>query len=290
MIKKILILSISGLLMIFNSFIIHAQEIKKNAYKIIESQNLAALEKSVATADQNSLVIFDVRSVLINEQDLILQPAYKKHFKEIKKKITAHLSTKEAEELYSIVLAQKKFALIDKKILEIFASLQTKKIKFIALTSGSTGKFGFIENLEDLRIKILKNLGIDFSVSYPNLESLTLDNIYNSANSKTPMYKNGILFASKVAKGTVLKEFYDQQKIKVRKIIFIDNQLKNLYSVGEFCKQANINFTGIHYTNIAHQKIAPLNEKIVNYQFEVLQQQAKWISDQEANQLLLLKK
>ena len=209
---------------------------KKIENDITENSDITILKELLKKADKNTLVIFDVRTVLVVEQDAILQPAHKKRFKQFKAKIDAKLSKEKSEELYSIILSQKKLELVDEKILEIFALMRAKEVKFIALTSGRTGRFGIIDKREDLRIKLLKDLGIEFNDSYPNIKP-TIFNEIAVIKSEPSMYKDGILFASKAKKGIVLKEFYNKEKITANKIIFIDNQIKNLLSVGEFCMQ-----------------------------------------------------
>jgi len=285
MIKKMILLIITLLMVTINTTYGHKSEMK-NMYNVIESQDLTALEELIKEADENTLVIFDVKSVLIVERDALLQSAHKMRFKELKSKMNNNISKEKAEELHSIILSQRKFELVEKKLPKIFANMRAKNVKFIALTSGRTGKFGIIEKREDLRIKILKGLGIDFSTSYPNIETIIFPQVTINDKIELPMFKEGILFASKTNKGNVLKEFYQQEKIKVNKIIFVDNLIKNLNSVGEFCKEANISYVGIHYTNILNRKASYLDEKIANYQLEILIKQNKWLSDREARQAI----
>jgi len=290
MIKKILKSLITVFLLIIYASQAYSQKMqKKIENNITENSDITILKELLKKADKNTLVIFDVRTVLVVEQDAILQPAHKKRFKQFKAKIDAKLSKEKSEELYSIILSQKKLELVDKKILEIFALMRAKEVKFIALTSGRTGRFGIIDKREDLRIKLLKDLSIEFTDSYPDIKPTIFDEIAVS-KSEPSMYKDGILFASKAKKGTVLKEFYNKEKINANKIIFIDNQIKNLLSVGEFCMQKKINYRGIHYTNVALRKIPLIDEKIVDYQFKVLLEQGKWISDKEAREDLSLSK
>ena len=281
MFKKLFIIYLIAL-----NFQTHTYAVTMN---IIENHDFTNLETIVDNSDENTLVIFDVKTVLITAKDLILSPIYKTQFKKLKEEMNAHLSQERIEILYGILLAQQKSELVEGKILEILTKIKSKNIKSIALTSGKTGKFGYIKKREDLRINVLKELGIDFSFSYPTIETITFNNITNINVSRPPMYKKGILFTSNAEKGIVLKEFYNKEKIFPKKIVFVDNQLKNLHSVGKFCQAANIEYIGIHYTNVVNRKILPLNEKVAKYQFEILAKENKWLSDAEAMRALSIK-
>lgn len=137
---------------------------------------------------------------------------------------------------------------MDPNILNILADIQSKQIKAIALTSGYTGKFGYIEKREDLRIEKLKEVGISFKDSFPEIEPIIFDNIKKADPKHYPMFKEGIVFACRLPKGEVLQSFLTQAKFTPKKIIFVDNKLKNIKSVQEFCENAKIDFHGFHYT------------------------------------------
>jgi hypothetical protein len=59
-------------------------------------------------------------------------------------------------------------------------------------------------------------------------------------------YKNGILFINLGAsKGEILKKFFDKTGKNPNKIIFIDNNKKNIVAMGDMCKREKLSFVGV---------------------------------------------
>ena len=120
--------------------------------EVVETSTLKQLKPILKQANQETLVIFDVDHVLIMPTDdyTLSRPLYrKKLWEKLKKK----LPEEKSEYLFSIVVSQAKWKLVDNNILQIINHLNYNKIPTIALTSLNTGKLGIINNREDLRIK-----------------------------------------------------------------------------------------------------------------------------------------
>ena len=210
--------------------------------QIRETTSFEAIESAIKEGDKDTLVIFDVKSVLIlpqpKESDLL-----------------AEYSPGGREKLYSKILISSKAVLVDPNILNVLATIKAKKIKSIALTSGYTGRFGDIEKREDLRIQKLKEVGVNFNNSFPEIKPIIFKNIKNANPKHFPMFKEGIVFTCRLPKGEVLQEFLNQANFKPKKIIFVDNTLKNIKSVQEFCQNAKIDFYGFYYTWVNGTKV-----------------------------------
>lgn len=103
-----------------------------------------------------------------------------------------------------------------------------------------------------------------------------------------PIFQDGVIFAAKKPKGKVLSKFLKLSKLKPRKIIFVDNQLKNVLSVEAHCKELGIDYTGIHFTKTYNKPANPLDKKIAEKKFEILLAENRWIDDHEAS--LMVKK
>jgi hypothetical protein len=211
--------------------------------QIIETTSFTEIREAIKEGDKDTLVIFDVKSVLIlpQGQDSNSIDRY---------------SPAEREKLYSKILIQLKPALVDPNILNIFADIKSKQIKAIALTSGYTGKFGYIEKREDLRIQKLKEVGISFKDSFSEIKPTIFEDIKKVNPKHYPMFKEGIVFACRLPKGEVLQRFLTQAKFKPKKVIFVDNKLKNIESVQEFCQNAKIDFHGFHYTFLDNIRVS----------------------------------
>jgi hypothetical protein len=157
------------------------------------------------------------------------------------------------------------------------------------LTNAWTGAFGKIASLEDWRIQEIRDLGIDVSKSFDTKQPLIFHHLKSKDPKRFPIFKQGCLFTCNIAKGDVLKAFLQYTGWTPHRIIFIDDKRKYLESVENFCKQAGVAFTGFHYTAVAKMPKAHLNQQIANYQFKVLEQKNKWMSDRKASSLINIK-
>lgn len=257
---------------------------------VIESINLLPLEAAVDDVDENTLVLFDVKSVLVVNQDQILTPNHKEQYNDLRNNIKAKYSLKEAEQLLSIILMQFRPILVDNTLPDILTKLRAKGAKLLGLTSGYSGPFGHIKAREDLRLAKLREVGVDFANSLPDVGTIQIRGIQGANDKQVPLYKGGIIFTSKLPKGDVLKEFLKHIDFKPNKIIFVDNQMKNITSVQNICQDLysdhKTKFFGIHYTNVLNSERTKLDIERANYQFEILEKELRWLSDHEASEAL----
>lgn len=64
------------------------------------------------------------------------------------------------------------------------------------------------------------------------------------------LYSHGIIFAGNNDKGTLLLHMLNFFAVKPKKIIFVDDKMKNIISVEDALKKKNIAFTGIRYARL----------------------------------------
>jgi hypothetical protein len=184
------------------------------------------------------------------------------------------------DKLVSIILKERQVMLVDDNIPSLISSLQARGVKTIALTSGYTGSFGKIKKREDLRIKTLKKLGIDFSNSFPNKKEFTLaEGEHSSTEDSMSIFKKGVLFASRQDKGVVLKLFLDQANYTPAKIVHIDNNKGRIKEVEKYAHGAGIEYLGIIFSKEREKSSKKLDTKIADKQFEILETEQTWISD-----------
>jgi len=253
---------------------------------IIETNSLKSFETAAEAAGKDTIVIFDVQEVLMVAADQILSPLYKTDFKIIKDRIIANYTPADQEKLFSTILKEYETENVDVTLIKTLEDLKSKGVKALALTSGYTGKYGVIESREDLRLKRLKRIGINFKDSFPNVDPIIFLHLKGAAPKHTPMFKDGVLFACRLSKGEVLKAFLNHISYKPRQIIFVDNQLKNLKAVEEYCVDEGIDYVGFHYNFVRSKQKNKLNKRIVNYQFKTLEERNIWLSDKEAHKQL----
>lgn len=251
--------------------------------QIIETNDFDTLEQSIQQIDSKALVVFDVQEVLMVAKDQVLRPTHKNYRNSLREKHIKIHPLEEQTKLFSIILRDYETEIVDSKVIEILKSLKTKHIRTIALTSGYAGKYGVIDSREDLRIKRLNDLGISFKDSFVTTGgSKVCLRIQGNNNQCNQTFKDGIIFTSRYDKGKSLEAFLKYVNFKPSKILFVDNQLKNLKLVEAYCQRHNIPFIGFHYNYIRSRSIKEFNQALADYQFEVLKTQGKWISDKDA--------
>lgn len=214
-------------------------------------------------ADENTLVIFDVDNVLIVPQDPYLQPKARVQFSNIYKELTKVLDEGQVFLFHHIVAIKNKSQLVEPDILNIIHKLQQSKVKIIALTGAKTGAVAnIIPDVPFWRYNSLKNLGIDFSSTFPKkaqFRELKGDDLGNY-----PSFEYGIVYSygSMNSKGDVLKCAIKELNWLPKKIIFVDDRLEHINSVHSFLEQENpnIEFIGLHYQGADKIATAELRE------------------------------
>jgi hypothetical protein len=248
---------------------------------IVDAPNLEDIKIEIEQLDENALVVFDVDYTIIVPNDRVLGPCGEVYFQEFLKKL--RLLQDQGEVLGSTIALQARVSLVDEKILDLLAGLKQKKIKTIALTAIQTGRFGIIPNTEERRVRQLDSFGINFAWSFPSVDTIIFNEF--EGNKAPPVFKQGVLASAKWPKGQVLVEFLKQVQWKPSKILFVDDRMKYLESVESELTKEQIPHIAFYYT-AALAEPCRVDMKIVNFQFDYLLQNGKWLSDEEADQIL----
>ena len=233
-------------------------------------------------ADTGTLVVFDVDDTLIRPKDKILQRCYS--YINAWKLVDAEFRkmVNEEEHTLSRLYIQAKRELIEPGISQLIATLQARNIKVIACTHLRVGPYGEIPLLEEFRFNQLKELDIDFTMSF---DYTCIFNQCQQDFNNWPLFYKGILFTNLCTKGEVLGAFIDLLDVKPRKIIFFDDQLPNLVSVqNELLKRA-ITFYGYCYKTVPGLE-SKFNAAVATYQINYFNTYQIWLSDTKAEELL----
>ena len=239
---------------------------------------------TVKTADQNTLVVWDVDGVLLTGVDRIFHSEnlhnglVHKYIDYIANRYKLNEAQKEL--FISQFFLQRKAKLVDTKMLDIMHNLKHNNILSIALTYCFVGTLGKIKSVADWRINELANLGIKFNYAFCKFDQIELKTL-PKVDEYYPLYKQGILFCLQPNKGQVLKAFLEQRNWDPIKVIFIDDKIDNLESVQEEITMKNIEFIGLHYTGALDLPRA-IDEKLVEFQYEYLMEHGEWLTDQKA--------
>jgi len=250
--------------------------------KIMETSDVYLIREEMLKFTPDDLITFDVKGVIYTPEDHILSPKHVPKFKQKLREIADERGHDEAHRLESIVLSSYEPVLVDVALPGIITEAKNNGIKIIALTSGKTGAVGGLKSRENLRLKRLKKLGVDFSSSFAQSEILLDASPYNGVELPPSIYKNGVIFASRRPKGHIIEIFLQKVDFQPKKIMHIDNRLNKILQVESFCKKHNIEFLGIHFTKIYVDADREFNEKVAERKIQILKSEEKWVSDKTA--------
>ncbi|MBT4594860.1 DUF2608 domain-containing protein [bacterium] len=204
---------------------------------IINSYNEKKVIDALASADEKTLVVFDVDETLIKRPRIYMET---KKYVETKK--------------------NKDIKLIEDCIPQMISNLQSRGVKVIALTKFDTGHnpliksiFGY-ESCEEMRYEQLKAVGINFAKPMKKLlpEYINFDEA-NILGQNPPVFYKGIMCnGSFPDKGDVLEILLEKlaqtTNFYPSKVIFFDDQQRNVTSVSNKMKTLEIPSTSFLYT------------------------------------------
>jgi hypothetical protein len=258
--------------------------------KMITTDKITDIEIEFAQVDNETLVIFDHDDVLLEPVDAALLTENEKVSDKIAIDLMKSKSISKDQMIaaLSILTRDMKTRLVHNKWPLLISALQSRGIKTVLLTSCDAGRQGVVDAVENVRAQHLLNVGIDFKKSWSNLNRIEFPNIqrkhYHFCNTHFCAFVDGMLFADGADKGDVLKAFLSKiPQYKFKKIIFIDDKLKNLKSVGKVCDEIGVEFIGIEFTYSKIKKHPALNPEIVKKQYKTLMLEKRWVSDEEMN-------
>jgi hypothetical protein len=233
--------------------------------------------------DKNTLVTFDVDDTLITSPDAIANfycplwaviRAYLKYPGLLLNRATFEL-------MFSRILLQPKRFVFDPDIVRIIQQLQRQGCVVVGLTALETGTYGVIKHTQEWRANMLSNFGINFSRQFQDI-SLTM---LPPKRGQYPCLYRGILCTNLSRKGKVLGTFLDYYHLKPAHIISFDDKTAELNSIAHACAQRHIPFSGYHMLG-AKKLCSAWDTNRALLQLDFLMQQARWVSDKEADEIL----
>jgi len=217
------------------------------------------------------LIVFDVADTLITpERDFCGISG------ELKRMLPNRFSDRDERNkwsrLFSIYKRDRKVKLVDAGLPKWIQSLQQRQFTMIALTHTIGGKFGVVDDMEQLRIDNLASLGLKFHFQiggYPEKKLFTVGKNKFSFNE-------GVLFTNLIAEGLsssgvvlrdkgfvfdwFLKDVKALTEWQPKFVVFIDDMLKFIRGMqGAMSQYPQIKFHSVHYTQVASRRI-PMNE------------------------------
>lgn len=241
------------------------------------------IEEELKKSDEETLVIFDINDVLFESRELLFKEQNSDLLKEL-----LNEGSKVPPILFSVV-AQGPIVYVDKKFVEIICYLQKKNVKVIALTNGLVGSCGYVKSMEGLLIQQLHDLDYHLEKSWPDLKNAQI--YISKSKDRKILFEEGIVFAnksiSKTSKGESLLAFFKYSGFYPKKVIFIDDKLKNLKSVSSVLEKEGIEFIGFEYTKARNRKDLPIiTKEHAKLQLSILKKAHKLLSDDEISKIL----
>ena len=255
-------------------------------------QEIDSLEQASAildTADKSTLVVFNIEDTLTYPTDTIMQSWFERspRGEQIFKELEEHTVTKADPQAYTdMILSKMHFAqelrTVELETKPIVQKLQSQRVKVIAITNGSAGAVGIIPSMQAWRFEALAHAGINFSASFEQQE-IALNKI--TTPERCPLFYKGILMADFVGAGTALMAFLDAVGYKPDKIIFFDDQEKNVEEVKIAAKARGIAYHGFIY-RAAEKLPRQYDPAIIDLQSEYLIEHDEYITEERARELL----
>ncbi len=233
--------------------------------QIHELKNIKDLNQYIS---KDTLVIFDLDNVIMEPVQQYGSDQW--FFNNMQNLIAEGKTNKEAlrqtlEEWFE-VQAVTKVRPVEKTTKKVIDNLQKKNVLVMGLTIRSL-------DLSFCAIKQLNSININLFRTSPFKKDILLNEI---------IYRKGILFAGGIDKGEVLSNFFEYINFHSKRIVFIDDKLKNVQALEKFCDKNNIEYIGLRYSYL-DDKVNSFNPKIAKIQSEKF---GSIISDIEAKKSL----
>lgn len=240
-------------------------------------QTISSFEEAISQIPSDALILFDIDDTLISSNDFLARGNYFPWWFRVRLLMACPslCNSRTWEDAYSLMWSQAPRILLEPNIILKIKELQAKGHTILGLTSMETGAYGVIPNFPDWRFKMLEKMGITFSQDFSNMTFRQL----SAYRYNYPQLYQGILCANQQPKGEVLAAFFDSFNLTPRSVVFFDDNIDALQSVGQVCKNRNIHSLLFHYTG-AKQLPGSWNTERAIKQIKLLVEKRGWVSDE----------
>jgi hypothetical protein len=233
--------------------------------EIRTASSLEPIQQEIESSSKETLVLLDVGGTLLAYPDAVLHPSHEAWKYQWFQTHRPNISREERIILDRVVLGTLgSWKLLDAEWPEVIIQAQSHGVKIVAFT-----KVALDPSIRGSRAKTLQSLGIPFKNDLPEL-----------SKGLSYEYTDGIIETEHQLKGPVLEEILSSLTILPGKIIFVDDRMKQIQSVDAMCRELEISCVAFHYVPSATPP--QLNEKIADYQLNILVHEHRWISENEA--------
>lgn len=230
--------------------------------------SIEEISTTLKEADAETLIVFDVDEVLITTKDPFLrpeaEPIFLSHVKEAMSQAKSAEEQEAIEKKLSDCLVSCERYVLEPAAVKLIQELQNMHKKVIAITSHPTGKLGNLPSVERWKVDSIQSFGFHFEHSFPGFRATS------------PLYVDGVIFSRGSTKGDILVQFLDQLGcFKPKKVICIDDLIKNHETLRDSLAEYGISYTGFWYRKAA---LTPeqIDAKRIAWQFQELMKTGVW--------------
>jgi len=211
--------------------------------------HLEEAEKHLLSVDKTGLILFDVDNVLLIPAEPAFQIVNWQRHKTMLGQYLHQLTPQEQDAWFNSMVLFYDSQLLDSHAPQLVQSLQARSIPCLAFTGVWNGYLSSVGDLEQFRVRRLRQHGFDFSSALDGLRIASLDTAPANLGRRPSLYQ-GVLFANgiHVDKGSVLHAFLETTGLRPTQVAMIDDRRGNLESVESTLARWDIPFIGIHYT------------------------------------------
>ncbi len=251
--------------------------------KIISANSVKIVEDYTKNLDEDSLVIFDCDNVLTTVRVGTFNVRNKDFLKNYLRE--GSVSKDEFYDKIRLILINENTYIVNQRMIDLVANLARRNIRHMVATSYSVRPLKEVPDPMQWRIDNLHKMGYFFEKSWPDQkEDLVLNNFGTDHN---PIFRDGILFCDIFSKGDCIRSFFEYIGLTPKKVIFIDDVLRNLSDIGEFCDENKIEYIGIEYLESQYiSSSIPFSDDLGKIQMDQLMSKSIWLKDEEAHEIL----
>ena len=251
--------------------------------QIISADNISIVEDQTKDLNRDSLVIFDCDNVLTTVKVGAFNIQNKKFLKNYLREWP--VPKDEFYDKIRLVLINENTYIVNQCMVDLVEDLLKRNIKHIVATSYSVRPLKDISDPMQWRINNLHSMGYSFEKSWPDQNDDIVLNDFGTDHN--PVFREGILFCDVFSKSNCLRSFFEYIGWVPKKIIFVDDVLRNLSDVGEFCDENKIEYIGIEYLESQYiNSYIPFSDNLGKIQMNHLMNKSIWLNDEEAQKIL----
>ena len=227
----------------------------------------------------NRVENLDVDDTLVASLDPFLDAHFRKNTSLSERLFSVDEQTR--EKFFYGLLGTRPWTIIEPQTVQLVSNLQDREINVMALTALRPIIFQEkelpVRDVSKWRIKHLKALGYDFSRNF-RIPSLG----WRPCESKLqvfpePYFEKGVMLSGNTEKGIAFHNFLSAASFKPKRVVYVDDNIRNVYSVYKRLTSLGIDCLAILYTR-THE--TSTNSMFSQEEFDsYLEEQEKFLRD-----------